>query len=281
MNQTAIETRPAETIDADVSYAIDTGEKLINQVHGPNSRLRTRIGGERDVRSVTIQNARGLAENFAIDKEGFVLAAHPTKVADFWDVEELKSVYYPEVQALIKAYTGASAVHVFDHTLRSGDEKRQEENFARLPVTGVHNDYTEWSGPQRVRDFLPADEAEALLEHPFAIIQVWRAIGKTIERDPLAICSSEGIEDKDFIAVERRSPERIGQTYSVMFNPNHRWFYVPKMQRDEALVFKVYDSRKDGRSRWSAHTSIQDPTSPPNAPPRESIEIRTIVSFAP
>lgn len=280
MNQT-LESVDAETIVADVGYSLDTGEKLINQVGGPGNRLRTRIGGQKDFHTVKIRNARLTMDSFAIDSEGFVLKPHDTQMKDFWDLDELRDVYYPEMETLIKFTTGASAVYIFDHTLRSGDEQRQEKNLARQPVTGVHNDYTEWSGPQRVRDHLPAKEAEAVLAHPFAIIQVWRATGKTIERDPLAICASQGIDDGDFLPVERRSPERVGETYSVKFNPNHNWYYVPKMRRDEALVFKVYDSRKDGRSRWSAHTSFEDPNSPADAPPRESIEIRSIVSFAP
>jgi len=51
------------------------------------------------------------------------------------------------------------------------------------------------------------------------------------------------------------------------------------MRRDEALVFKVYDSAKDGRARWGAHTSFDDPSTPPNADPRESIEIRAFAFF--
>jgi hypothetical protein len=51
------------------------------------------------------------------------------------------------------------------------------------------------------------------------------------------------------------------------------------MRRDEALVFKVYDSAKDGRARFTAHTSFDDPTTPPGAPPRQSIEARALAFF--
>jgi hypothetical protein len=67
--------------------------------------------------------------------------------------------------------------------------------------------------------------------------------------------------------------------YSVVFNPNHRWFYFPQMARDEALLLKCYDSSDDGRARFTAHTGIDDPTSPAEAAPRESIEARTLVFF--
>ena len=72
---------------------------------------------------------------------------------------------------------------------------------------------------------------------------------------------------------------RIGQTYSIAFNPAHRWFWFPRQRREEAIVFKVYDSEKDGRARFTAHTAFEDPTSPPGARPRESIETRMFAFF--
>ena len=51
------------------------------------------------------------------------------------------------------------------------------------------------------------------------------------------------------------------------------------MRPDEALVFKTYESLKAGCARWTAHTGFEDPTTPPDARPRESIEIRTLAFF--
>jgi hypothetical protein len=167
---------------------------------------------------------------------------------------------------------------VFDHTLRSSDDDDRAAKKIREPVKSVHNDYTEWSGPQRVRDLLP-DEAEALIAGRFAIIQVWRAVGRPIERNPLALIDARTIAFSDYIASERRFPDRVGEIYLVQHNPAHRWTYFPRMRRDEALVFKVYDSATDGRARWGAHSSFDDPTTPPTAPPRESIEIRAFAFF--
>lgn len=48
----------------------------------------------------------------------------------------------------------------------------------------------------------------------------------------------------------------------------------------EAPLLKCYDSAEDGRVRFTAHTAFDDPTSPPNAAPRESIETRAFVFFA-
>jgi hypothetical protein len=127
----------------------------------------------------------------------------------------------------------------------------------------VANQDTEWSGPQRVREILP-DEADRLLAGRFAIIQVWRAINQPIRSNPLAIADARSVAAGDLLAAERRYPHRVGETYQVRYNPGHRWFYFPEMRRDEALVFKVYESAKDGRARFTAHTSFVDPTTPPS-----------------
>jgi hypothetical protein len=108
---------------------------------------------------------------------------------------------------------------------------------------------------------------------------VWRAIRLPIQSNPLAIADARSLASGDLIAAERRYPDRVGETYQIAYNPDHDWYYFPAMRRNEALVFKVYDSKKDGRARFTAHTSFDDPTSPAGAAPRESIEIRTLAFF--
>jgi len=264
-------------IVAGIPYTVDTGEPLVNETFGPNNVQRRRTG-RHELRAVTVQNGRSLAGELSLDGSGFVLVEHRTKMKNFFDAEELKAVYYPEVIQLIKDQAGASRVVMFDHTLRSGDEGEREAKLVREPVLSAHNDYTEWSGPQRVRDLLP-DEAEALLRRRFAIIQVWRAINQPIQSNPLAVADARSVAFEDFLLAERRYPNRVGQTYRLMHNPAHRWVYFPRMRRDEALVFKVFDSAQDGRARFTPHTSFDDPTSPPGAPPRQSIEARALVFF--
>ena len=266
-------------ITAELLYAIDTGEKPVNETFGPGN-IHRRTSGAKERRAVEIRDGRPLADRFALDENGFEFVRHATRVVDFFDAAELEAVYYPEVEQLIRDVSGAARVVVFDHTLRSGDEAEREARLVREPVLSVHNDYTEWSAPQRVRELLP-DEAGELLQHRFAIIQVWRAINRPIQANPLAIADARSLAPADLIAAERRYPHRVGETYQVRYNPAHRWFYFPEMRRDEALVFKVYDSQRDGRARFTAHTSFVDPTSPPSAPPRQSIEARTLAFFAP
>src|SRR5258706_3866846 len=262
---------------AEIMYTVDSGEKLVNETFGPNN-IRRRSSGAQEAKKVTIGDGRALAGELSLDRNGFVLVRHPTVVRDFFDAEELKSVYYPEIERLVREQSGATRVVAFDHTLRSGDEGEREARLIREPVLSAHNDYTEWSGPQRVRDLLP-DEAEALLKRRFAIIQVWRAINQPIRANPLALADARSIAPEDLLISERRYPNRVGQTYRLKYNPDHRWFYFPQLARDEAIVFKVYDSATDGRARFTPHTSFADPATPAGAPPRQSIEARALAFF--
>jgi hypothetical protein len=267
----------ASSIEATVNYFLDTGEKPFTATGGPGEP-GVRSGGGQDPRAVVIRNGRRAAADFTLDRNGFRLVHHDTKVVDFFDEAEIRATYYPEMQALVKAQSGASRVVVFDHTLRTADDEARAARQIREVVRRVHNDYTQWSGPQRLRDVLP-QEADALMRRRFAIVQVWRPLRYPVETFPLAICDAQSLAGADLVVSERRYPGRIGQTYAITYNPAHRWYWFPRLRREEALVFKVYDSLRDGVARWTAHTAFDDPTAPPGARPRESIEIRTLAFF--
>jgi hypothetical protein len=262
-------------MEAHISYTADSGEPLVNETFGPNNIRRRSLGTE-EKRKIFIADAR--QSDCSLERNGFELVEHRTAVRDFFDRGELESVYYPEIERLIRGRSGAVRVVVFDHTLRSGDEAEREARLVREPVLSAHNDYTEWSGPQRVREVM-GEQAEALLARRFAIIQVWRAINQPIRTNPLALADARSIAPEDLLVAERRYPHRVGQTYRLKYSPRHRWFYFPRMRRDEALVFKVYDSEKDGRARFTPHTSFEDPATPPGAAPRQSIEARGLAFF--
>ena len=267
-----------KTLEATLSYFVDTETMPVTLVGTPGGRDQRVGGGATEQRRVVLHNGRLEAKNFALERNGFRLVHHETRVIDFFDEDEVRRVYYPEMQALVKAESGAARVEVFDHTLRTDDDELRETHKIREVVRRVHNDYTEWSGPQRVRTFLP-QEADELLRRRFAVIQVWRPIRHPVETWPLAIADAQSISPESLVVTERRYPDRIGQTYAITYDPGHRWYWFPQMRPDEALVFKTYESQKQGYARWTAHTAFDDPTTAPGARPRESIEIRTLAFF--
>jgi hypothetical protein len=278
MVQIAEQDTVPDTIEATLSYFADTEAMPVTLVGAPGASDVRTGGGKADPRQVVMRNGRPYAERFALEREGFRFVRHDTNVTDFYDEDQIRRVYHPEMEALVKAESGASRVVVFDHTLRTADDDLRETAKIREVVRRVHNDYTEWSAPQRVRNLLP-DEADELLQRRFAIVQVWRPIRHPVESWPLAIADAQSLSPSDMVVTERRYPDRIGQTSAITYNPAHRWYWFPRMRPDEALVFKVYDSLKDGRARFTAHTAFENPTTTPHARPRESIEIRTLAFF--
>ena len=147
----------------------------------------------------------------------------------------------------------------------------------RQPVTRVHNDYTEGSGPQRIRDLLPA-EADALIERRYAFINVWRPTKGPVLESPLAVCDARSVAPEDLVGCDIVYRDRTGEIYTVTFSPRHKWLYFPKMQVDETILIKCYDSELDV-ARFAPHVAFNDPTAPADAPPRESLEIRTVAFF--
>ncbi len=281
MKSSAERERAIECVQSTINYIVAGGEKPVTFSNAPGAPRVTGNTGKYQQRDVTIHNGRLSHNRFALEKEGFVLVSRNTRVSDFYNEEQVRSVYYPEVESLVQQLTGAARVLIFDHTLRAENESTRQEKFTSGPVRRAHNDYTEWSGPQRVRDLLPADEAEELLRHRFAVVQVWRPIRNPVATAPLAIADAQSIKTPELVPTERRYPDRVGEIYHLAYSPSHRWYYFPDMRPDEALVFKCYDSMSDGRARWSAHSAFDDPNSLANAPSRESIEVRTLVFFDP
>jgi hypothetical protein len=231
-----------------------------------------------EARQVPIFDGRPIADSFALDREGFAIVRHPTSVRDFYDDKEIRKVYYPAAEAFIKASLRADRVVIFDHTVRRRVEGAADIRGAgpRQPATRVHVDQTHTSGANRVREHLPL-EADELLKGRVQVINLWRPIRGPVRDAPLALCDVTSVAADDLVASDLIYPNRNGETYSVKYNPEHRWFYFSDMTADEALFLKCYDSATDGRARFVPHTAFVDPTAPQDAPPRESIELRTLV----
>jgi hypothetical protein len=263
-------------VEAALHYLADTRIKPVTYNPPPGTGEPRRIGNYGTFH-VRIHDARPIAGALSLDREGFVLRRHDTAVRDFYDEREVKDVYYPEIERLVQDATGAARIVVFDHTIRVAE--RAVERGLRAPVQIVHNDYTDKSGPQRVRDLLPPDEAAARLQRRFVEINVWRPIAGPVRMFPLALADASSLAPEDLVTTDLVYSDRTGEILHGRYNPAHRWYYFPEMRRDEAVLIKCYDSVTDGRARFSLHSAFEDPTTPADAPPRESIEVRTFAFF--
>ena len=266
----------AAVVEAPLHYLSDTSVKPVSYNPPPGTGEPRRVGNYRFF-NVPIHDARPIARELSLDRQGFVLVRHDTRVRDFYDADEVRRVYYGEVERLVKDATGAEKVVVFDHTISVAD--RAMERGLRAPVQSVHNDYTERSAPKRVRDLLPPEEAETRLGRRFAEYNVWRPISGPVQMFPLALADARSLAPGDLVTADLVYADRTGEIHHGLYNPAHRWYYFPLMQPHEAVILKCFDSEKDGRARFSLHSAFEDPATPADAPPRESIEIRTFAFF--
>jgi len=230
---------------------------------------------------ISVDNARGLIDQLDLDRQGFQLVEQPTQITDFYD-DALLSNYENEIKDLLNKTVQASQILIFDHTRRSSSASVRASKNIREASSVIHNDYSAQSGFIRLQDYLKSTgntHSQDLLKQDFAIINVWRSTNGTIVNHPLAMCDASSVPESDLVPVKREGKERMGELQLMLHADSHRWHYFPNMTGSEALVFKTFDSRTDGRTRFTAHTSIEDPSAPDNAPPRESIETRCFVFF--
>ena len=232
-----------------------------------------------------IQNARTLATQPSLDREGFALARQRTSVKDFRDREELSRVYLPELQRFLLEYLGAVRVTLLDgggmvrYTERSPHYKT---GVNTRPARFPHVDFTDRTGPGLVDDVFGARQEVLAPGERIIGLNIWRVISDPPQDVPLAVCDSRSVARKDLIPADGvydvGDPETWMEleAYVVAHNPAHRWAYFRDMQLDEVLLFRSYDSSPGWRA-GVPHSAFDDPTCPADAPARLSVEARAIV----
>jgi hypothetical protein len=282
-----LETSVAATsINAPLHYLAPGNESPQIRIYPPNSGLSS-VRPPSQPQTVSIRDAREVAGDLMLDECGFALHTRPSRFSDFYDETAVRKHYYPEVESTMRSFTGARAVIAFDHNVRSAARAARGEVGVRLPAEQVHNDYTARSGPLRRMEILKSAERLDLADRHFAFINLWRPIIGPVLDNPLAVCDARSVQQSDFVVTQIRhfgegdlkTPRHIGEIYSVAYRPEHKWFYVSRMQPTEILLLKCFDSHTDGRARFMPHTGFKNPACPSEYVPRESIEVRTLAVF--
>ena len=241
-----------------------------------------RVHFRTEVRRVDVRDMRQVADLLSLDRHGFLLVRHETAVDDLYDDEAVAGVYDRELQSLLAEVTGADRVAVFDHTRRSdATGGAANPDGPRGPASRVHVDYTVDSGPKRAADALGREEVDRVLSSGGRIVQVnvWRPIRGPVLRTPIALADAGSVRPDELVATDQVFPDRVGEIYQLAHGAEQRWYWVPRMERDEVLLIKGWDSLDDGRARFTPHGAFQLDDQDPDAPPRESIEVRTYLVF--
>lgn len=271
-------TAPA-TVEAALCFIVPQAEKPVFQSAAYTGGA-PKIFFDVENRTVEITDFRNGPFQPSIEREGFELLVSPTAVADLDNDDAVVNVYYPEIEVLLKKRFGASRVVIFDATRRSDSGTgAANPDGRRGPAVRLHVDYTQKSGPQRLKDTVGIAEAERLLSSGARVIQVnvWRPIKGPVRRAPLAIADASSIAKHELVATDQVFPDRVGEIYHIAYGPGQRWYCASEMKREEVLLIAGWDSTDPDGSRCAPHGAFELPNQDPKAPPRESIEIRTFV----
>ncbi len=262
-------------------YTRDTGVAPEVYFYEPPPGTKWRESGD-DPHEMTVHDGWSRAKSFALDREGFAMHDFHSPFAEWDDDAAIRAKFYGPVERFVQNEVGARRVIIFDHTIRAqanlAQTRSETSTSRRAPVMNVHCDYTPKSGPLRVRQLL-LNEADELLKRRVAFYNFWKPLRRTAEERPLAMCDVTSSTEQDFIVMKLRYRDRDGEIFVMRYSPKHNWWYFPRMTPDHAIMLKTYDSEIDGRARFIGHSAFEDPNTPPNAPMRESIEIRTMAFF--
>ena len=209
-------------VEAELNYLAPMAERPRYYAYEPSGRA-PRSNMTPRAAPDAIRDMRPIASEIDSTAQGFALVEQRTAVRDFWDDDEVRRVYYPEAERFLAETTGASRVFIFDHLQRRRVPGLNDRSAGgpRQPATRVHVDHTARSGPQRVRDLM-GEEAEELLKGRVQVINLWRPIRGPLQDAPLAVCDARTVDPADLVPSDLVYRERVGETYSVTYNPAHR-----------------------------------------------------------
>lgn len=251
---------------------------------------RPRFNGRLVEQRMRIGDARALGGEAGLATTGFRLVDHPFALRDGADDGAIVQRAYPEAEALVRWLTGAPHARAFDHTWRRRAPHKPPldgsgGSFAavREPVGRVHADYTPKSAPLRLRQVLGEAVAARAAQGRYLILGLWRPLlDAPLQDAPLALADARTVPADDMVPNDLIYRDRRGQTYAVLHRPGHRWLWFPQQTRDEVAVFIHHDSETALGDITGAvpHTAFENPLAAPDAPARQSLEMRVLAWFS-
>ena len=238
-----------------------------------------------DPQPVMLRDARAAADAPTLAREGFTLVDHRSAVADFGDQAQREAIYPAEIQALLQRVTGADRLIISSPPIVRYSERSPLSGQAvnSHPARFIHVDIAPEDSAAQALRMLGGDEAEFKSYRRFALYNVWRVFSPPPQDLPLAMCDARSFAADELVradAIFDGVPGREFQfeSYLLRYSPAHRWFYYPDMTRDEALLFKTFDS-DPAQPVNVPHTAFDHPNVPADVGPRSSVEIRACAYF--
>ena len=270
----------SDHITAELNYLAERVAQLETWSYDPPDG-RPRFNGRLRAYPTRIASARENSD-LTLTEHGFCCLHQPSQVSRFADEDAIRNTGYAEAAEWLKDSLQVSHAIVFDHTYRRRlpgrpplDGTGGSFSEVRTPVGRVHADFTPYSAPKRVAALMACGPDDPL--PPYRIYGLWRPLNtRPLQDAPLALAAASSVTTHELVPNALVYPDRRGETYAILHSDRHEWFYFPAMQSEEVLLFLHYDSSASPHIPVP-HTAFEDPASPPDAEPRESLEMRILV----
>jgi hypothetical protein len=250
----------------------DPHEVVVHDLRGLSTNQREEIG-------LTLENAGfEVVAGWGLDGENIEAAWAQGQ----WNDESwIEGEYYPYVKRMLSDKWATQTVAIFDHTIRkrmSTDFSKSQDGGVKVsPAEQTHIDQTYWAAIARVRLHLGEDAVQRVLSGTSIarICNVWRPLLGPVDDHPLAVADFRSLNEKRDFGETLPAPPgcRTGESQMLRYHPEQRWYYLSKMATNECLLLKCFDS---GTGVKSPHSAFIDPSTPTDAGPRWSIEVRTV-----
>lgn len=260
---------------------VSTSIRYLNSDWKDASEL-PRIGDRESRREVTqllsvqVKDARDIADELDLNTTGFDYYRLEADVKDFHNEKLVRDIYYPQIAEFAREATGATEVFITNHLVRTEDKS----NFNRAYARFVHCDYG-INTTQNVSETLLQNRGKNLDGYEnadYAWFNSWQPFDFRVAKNPLCVLDARTIDAGDVIEYLYTANQKDFRSSMPIWNPKHQFYYVSHMNTDEIFLVKQLETR-DVRAKYCPHTSFDDPNSPPDAPPRRSIEVRMMCVF--
>ena len=195
-------------------------------------------------------------------------------------------VFYVRMVDMFRKVTGAAHVHVSHRQLRATKDNADGNGFntsVQPHAVAVHSDSSRHAAEEAFLRFAGNAVDAKFCKRRFVYINARRNITTDpIENNHLAVCDETSlVAPDDYLALDLFMPGARLMQYGLSDHnaAKHRWYYFPKMQMDEVLLFKQIDSDTALPGRMTFHTAFVDPTVRPDAPEIQSVECRVFLFF--
>ncbi|KAF2250946.1 hypothetical protein BU26DRAFT_562909 [Trematosphaeria pertusa] len=239
---------------------------------------------DREKWPLRVQDARELGPN--IDVQGFCLERFPTRMSygDFAIAEKIENVYAKELESALFEQFQARHVRVVDYLVRRRHRKYPkleiEDVTEAQPASLAHIDFSHEEAISMIRA-LYGERAQELLQHRWQLINTWRPLKGPLNDWPLAICDAQSFDaQQDALVADVVYPTWSYENVLVHFNTSQKWYYFPGLEVEETLLFRCTDSERPSAGSCP-HASFPNPNCSQDGVPRESIEARAFVFYAP